>query len=67
MAAVTDSFRERGFGAAWINQEGSVALASSGGRKTDVVTHRVRTLLRRLPFPREVIAVAVRWYLRYAC
>ena len=45
---------------------GSVALADRGGRETDVVTaSSSSSVFAGFRFPREVIPVAVRWYLRY--
>jgi len=44
----------------------SVALADRGGRETDVVTSSSSSsVFAGFRFPREVISVAVRWYLRY--
>jgi transposase-like protein len=45
---------------------GSVALADRGGWETGAVTSpRASSVVAGFRFPREVIAVAVRWYLRY--
>ena len=45
---------------------GSVALSDRGGPEAGSVTTRGVTLVfAGFRFPREVIAVAVRWYLRY--
>jgi hypothetical protein len=45
---------------------GSVALADRGGRETGAVTSSgSSSVFAGFRFPREVIAVAVRWYLRY--
>jgi transposase-like protein len=47
-------------------QRGSVALADRRGRETGWVTSSGRSsVFAGFRFPREVIAVAVRWYLRY--
>ena len=45
---------------------GTVALAGGSGRRTGQVTSSGRSsVFAGYRFPREVIAVAVRWYLRY--
>jgi hypothetical protein len=45
---------------------GSVALADRCGRGTDAMTASgSSSVFAGFRFPREVIAVAVRWYLRY--
>ena len=45
---------------------GSVALSDRGGPETGSATTRgVTSVFAGFRFPREVIAVAVRWYLRY--
>ena len=45
---------------------GSVGLADRSGRETGWVTSSGRSsVFAGFRFPREVIAVAVRWYLRY--
>jgi transposase-like protein len=45
---------------------GSVALADRGGRNTEAMTSpRASSVFAGFRFPREVISVAVRWYLRY--
>ena len=45
---------------------GAVALADRRGRETDVVTSSSPpSVFAGFRFPREVISVAVRWYLRY--
>jgi hypothetical protein len=45
---------------------GTVALAGGSGRQTGRVTSSGRSsVFAGYRFPREVIAVAVRWYLRY--
>ena len=47
-------------------RKGSVALADRSGRETGSVTSSGRSsVFAGFRFPREVIAVAVRWYLRY--
>jgi transposase, IS6 family len=47
-------------------QEGSVALVDRGGRETGSVTSSgSSSVFAGFRFPPEVIAVAVRWYLRY--
>src|SRR5260221_13632807 len=46
--------------------EGAVALADRGWLETGPVTACRRTsVFAGFPFPREVISLAVRWYLRY--
>jgi IS6 family transposase len=46
--------------------QGSVALMDRGGRETGSVTSSGRpSVFAGFRFPREVISVAVRWYLRY--
>ena len=51
---------------AQIYPKGSVALADRSGRETGWVTSPGRSpVFAGFRFPREVIAVAVRWYLRY--
>ncbi len=48
------------------SRDGSVALADRSGRETGSVTSSGRSsVFAGFRFPREVIAVAVRWYLRY--
>jgi len=48
------------------SRSGSVALADRGGRETDVVAlSSSSSVFAGFRFPREVISVAVRWYLRY--
>ncbi len=48
------------------SRRGSVALTDRGGRETGWVTSSERSsVFAGFRFPREVIAVAVRWYLRY--
>ena len=47
-------------------RHGSVALADRGGRETGGMASSGRSsVFAGFRFPREVIAVAVRWYLRY--
>ena len=47
-------------------REGTVALMDRGGRETGSVTSSGRpSVFAGFRFPREVISVAVRWYLRY--
>jgi hypothetical protein len=49
-----------------ISRVGSVALADRSGRETGSVASSGRSsVFAGFRFPREVIAVAVRWYLRY--
>jgi transposase, IS6 family len=46
--------------------KGTVALVDRGGLETGPVTaHRMTSVFTGFRFPREVISVAVRWYLRY--
>jgi hypothetical protein len=50
----------------FISTAGSVALADHSGRETGRVTSSGKSsVFAGFRFPREVIAVAVRWYLRY--
>jgi hypothetical protein len=45
---------------------GTVAVVDRGWRETGLVTaHRAASVFAGFRFPREVISVAVRWYLRY--
>lgn len=45
---------------------GTVALVDRGWSETGPVTaHRATSVFAGFQFPREVISVAVRWYLRY--
>jgi hypothetical protein len=47
-------------------RNGTVALVDRGGRETGVVTSSSSSsVFAGSRFPREVISVAVRWYLRY--
>jgi hypothetical protein len=47
---------------------GSVALVHRGGREPGAMTSSgLSSVFAGFWFPREVIAIAVRWYLRYGC
>src|SRR5205807_219776 len=49
-----------------VSSEGSVALVDRGGRETgSVASSGSSSVFAGFRFSREVIAVAVRWYLRY--
>ena len=50
----------------YITLDGAVALVDRGWPETGRVTaHRATSVFAGFRFPREVISVAVRWYLRY--
>jgi hypothetical protein len=69
MAATGAGVAPPGWLASWSGRRWrsrSVALADRGGRETDVVTSSSSSsVFAGFRFPREVISVAVRWYLRY--
>jgi transposase, IS6 family len=48
-----------------VKLSGTVALVDRPGQETGLRDRLPLVRIRRLPFPREVITVAVRWYLRY--